>query len=663
MAKRASASSQKQGRLNRWLAIDRSSPELQRQGQIVYLWNGISVLVWLVVLLADLRNFVPLSRLSSAGLPLIALIGALLLLLASFFLIRRGRVRPAIWLLLFVWLAGLGAIGLQRGPHSPLTLLLLVPIFFASVLLSPSAGFLLALLLTGLYLALLLLFNAGDPRVGSISEPLLRSQVALVYPALMLITGISGWLLTRGLGQTNRQVQERSLELEEIRRGLERRVQERTRELSEANQKLARYSQQIEISTQIGQATTRLLNLDELLPYAVQQIQEQFDYYQVSIFLLDEAMEWATIRGSAGQALDELIQSSFRLRVGQEGIVGQAISRRQPVVVQDVTKSASYYPHPLLPATRSETAIPLMVGEKMIGALDIQSGVIDDFDRDSVAVLQMVANQLAIAVENAQKFLDEAAILEETSSFHQFSRSLTTAATLSEVGRVLMDYTASTPVQVGRLLLLEKDRYGRPAWIRLMESWSAGEQPAPEPGTRLSLKEYSLASLIRDRSGAVVDDVSSDGRVNPAMAELLESHGVRSMALLPLYSGEELLGAWLVGRSEPSLFEPRLIRSYQSLAQQAGVVMESLRLLQETQQQAETERTLGFVAGELRSQVTVGQVMQSAAQQIGQLLGAQRVAIQLTPQPQARGGDGPGRMRPADLGARAAGQEAGENGQ
>ena len=102
-----------------------------------------------------------------------------------------------------------------------------------------------------------------------------------------------------------------------------------------------------------------------------------------------------------------------------------------------------------------------------------------------------------------------------------------------------------------------------------------------------------------------------------------------SIALIPFHSGDKWLGSWFIGRNEPSVFEPRLLRSYQSMAQQAAVVMDNIRLIETTQYQARRERIISSVGTELRSQVLTEQVLKSAVNHIGAQLGASRAAIRL----------------------------------
>ncbi|MDH4138552.1 MAG: ATP-binding protein, partial [Anaerolineae bacterium] len=128
-------------------------------------------------------------------------------------------------------------------------------------------------------------------------------------------------------------------------------------------------------------------------------------YYQVHVFLVDEASKEAVFQagsGEAGRLIQE--QGGVRLKVGEQGIIGWVARSGVPLLINDVSQEPRYVPHDALPATRSELAIPLKIGLRVIGVLDVQSDELNAFDLDDVAVLQALGDQVAIAIENARLF-------------------------------------------------------------------------------------------------------------------------------------------------------------------------------------------------------------------------------------------------------------------
>lgn len=162
---------------------------------------------------------------------------------------------------------------------------------------------------------------------------------------------------------------------------------------------------QLEAIAELGQHITSILDLDELLSQVVELIQHILGYYHVHVFLVDEASKEAVFRagsGEAGRLIEE--RGGVRLKVGEQGIIGWVAGSGLPLLVNDVSQEPRYIPNDALPATRSELAVPLKIGQRVIGILDVQSDELNAFDRDDVAILQALGDQVAIAINNARLF-------------------------------------------------------------------------------------------------------------------------------------------------------------------------------------------------------------------------------------------------------------------
>jgi GAF domain-containing protein/HAMP domain-containing protein len=181
-----------------------------------------------------------------------------------------------------------------------------------------------------------------------------------------------------------------SAELRGLYQDLERKVEART--------------QQIETAAEIGRAATSILSTEALLRRAVDLIRDRFGYYHVSVFLLDEAGHYAVLRESTGEVGARLKSQHYRLAVGSNSLIGWVTTNRKPRVALDVVGDDMYFKDELLPDTRSEAALPLIVGDRLIGALDVQSRSLNAFGQADVDVLQVLADQLAVAIENGRLF-------------------------------------------------------------------------------------------------------------------------------------------------------------------------------------------------------------------------------------------------------------------
>ena len=133
-------------------------------------------------------------------------------------------------------------------------------------------------------------------------------------------------------------------------------------------------------------------------------IVERFNFYYAAAFLVDDDNEFAVLVEATGKAGQTLKERGHRLEISGPSMVGTAIATRRPRIVQDVDRETMRFANPLLTETKSEVALPLIVGEQVIGALDVQSTRLAAFDDETVAVLQGLANQIAIALNNARQY-------------------------------------------------------------------------------------------------------------------------------------------------------------------------------------------------------------------------------------------------------------------
>jgi GAF domain-containing protein/HAMP domain-containing protein len=187
--------------------------------------------------------------------------------------------------------------------------------------------------------------------------------------------------------------------LDELQQNLEKRVDDRT--------------EQLRASNEVGRIASTILDPDVVINKVVNLITKAFDYYYVAIFIATGNGHWAELKDASGSAGEILKARRHRLQVNSKSLVGAAISTHEPQVALDVGLSAVRFNNPLLPNTRSEIAIPLAVGDRVIGAMDVQSIREADFKPENIATLQSMANQVAIAIENARIFKEMDQTLEE----------------------------------------------------------------------------------------------------------------------------------------------------------------------------------------------------------------------------------------------------------
>ena len=185
---------------------------------------------------------------------------------------------------------------------------------------------------------------------------------------------------------------------------LEENVKERT-------QHLKRHSTQLEAAAAVGRAASTILDAGKLQQDIVTIIRERFDLYYVGLFLIDESNKWAVLQAGTGEAGKAMLARKHRLRIG-EGMVGWSIANARPRVAEEVGEDAVQLATKELPETRSEAAIPLRARGKVIGALTVQDNEPNSFDEATISVLQIMADQVGIALANSQLYVESQDALE-----------------------------------------------------------------------------------------------------------------------------------------------------------------------------------------------------------------------------------------------------------
>ncbi len=166
-------------------------------------------------------------------------------------------------------------------------------------------------------------------------------------------------------------------------------------------QRVAARTEDLNLAAEIGRQVSQVRHLDHLLPQAVQLVRERFELYQAQIYLVDEAGEQLVLEASTGHAGTKLLEAGHKLPINENSLNGTAATTKQAVIVADTAESPAFHPNPLLPDTRSEMAVPLMVGDNVVGVLDLQSEKPNTLTEENLAAFETLSGQLAIAIQNA----------------------------------------------------------------------------------------------------------------------------------------------------------------------------------------------------------------------------------------------------------------------
>ena len=357
-------------------------------------------------------------------------------------------------------------------------------------------------------------------------------------------------------------------QLRELIGGLEGRVAARTLELE-------RRSTYLEASAEVASAASSILGVEQLIQQVVELIQQRFDLYYVGLFMVDEVGEWAVLQAGTGEAGQAMLARSHRIKIG-EGMVGWCVANREARIALDVGEDAVRLATADLPDTRSEAALPLRARGQVVGALTVQSDRPAAFDEENVAVFQTMADQIAIALENARLFAESQAALETA-------------------GRAYGELS-------------------REAWVDLLQArpdigYSSGEQGV----------------------------VQVEGAWQPAMEQaLLEGVIVRSDAdeeailAMPIKVRGEVIGVLGTHKSaETGDWTEEELLLLETLTDQLGEALEGARLYRDTQRRAARERLIGSVAARIREVLDMETMLKTAVDVIRTQLDLPEVAVHL----------------------------------
>ena len=227
-------------------------------------------------------------------------------------------------------------------------------------------------------------------------------------------------------------------------------------------QRVAERTQSLELAAEVGRSISQVRALNSMLTDAVELIRKRFDLYYVQVYLTDMRQSNLVLKSGTGNVGKWLIDRNHHLPLDSSSINGRAAIERRSVVISDTTSSPFFRPNPLLPKTRSEMAVPLLVGGKVVGVLDMQSSQSNALTEDSLAAFEALAGQLAVAIQNAS-------LLEETENARaeverqarrsvrkNWSEYLDAIHTLSPLGLFLKE------IKSRRLLLLKPLSRGSP---------------------------------------------------------------------------------------------------------------------------------------------------------------------------------------------------------
>jgi GAF domain-containing protein/HAMP domain-containing protein len=356
--------------------------------------------------------------------------------------------------------------------------------------------------------------------------------------------------------------------MRELVAGLEERVAERTSDLQ-------RRALQLQAAAEVARDAAGILDVDDLLGEAVKLISERFGFYHAGVFMIDASGENAVLRAASSEGGRRMLARGHSLAVGKVGIVGYVTGAGKPRIALDVGEDAVHFANPDLPKTRSEMALPLMTGERVIGALDVQSVEPNAFDEQDLIALQTMADQLAIAIQNASLLTRESELAVQRRRaldiYRQLTQQLGFDQIIADVTRLVRGAYGYERVTLGMA-------EGNEIVIRSASARSQDRLPRLGQGVPFG---QGLLGLAAERGKPVR---MSRSRLEEFIPEDPVLGALGSALAVPLISRGRVNGVLTVEAEEDRTPSDEEVELLELLASQVAVSVENARLFEETQQ-------------------------------------------------------------------------------
>lgn len=358
--------------------------------------------------------------------------------------------------------------------------------------------------------------------------------------------------------------------LQEFITSLEQKIVERTRDIQ-------RQAVRLRVASEISRDSATATELKELLNRSAQLIRERFGFYHSAIYLLDDNREFAVLSAASSDAGRLMLETGFKNRIG-DGIVGYVAQSGESRIALDTGVDMIFFKNPLLPATRSELGLPLKVYSRVIGVLDVQSDLQNAFTEDDIATLQIMADQLAVAIERTRVYQDS-------------------QDSLRELKRSYQGYTEESWSNLARSRKFISGYMFEGVSVRPL---------ATMPGEAVEIFKTGAPQMVTDTTGR---------------------QKITRLSVPVKIRGETIgmIRLNIKGESVPD----DTIAMIEEIIGRLGVALETSRLVYESRQLADRERAVSEASARIGSSIDFDDILKSAVEELGKIMGESEIIVQL----------------------------------
>ncbi|MBI5839317.1 MAG: GAF domain-containing protein [Chloroflexi bacterium] len=400
--------------------------------------------------------------------------------------------------------------------------------------------------------------------------------IYIIASAVLFVSSNSLRRAVRQIRESEKNIAAANSQLQELNRTLEQRITERTNDLQAANTHNEHRAHLFQAVAQVARTITSVHDIEALLPNIANLISERFGFYHAGIFLIDEANEYAVLSATNSEGGRRMLERGHKLRVGQVGIVGYVAGTGTPRIALDTGTDAVFFNNPDLPDTRSEMALPLQVGNTIVGVLDVQSTEPNAFDQDDISILTTLADQVTVAIQNAKLFREtQTALAESQALFGEFvQRAWKSASKSDQVAGYRFTGTTPTPL--------------------------TSRMNTPEIRTALEKGETVTASKRKENTLAV-----------------------------PVKLRDEVIAVLNVNTPLEREWDPDEVDIIEAAAERLALALENATLLEDSRRRAARERTISEMSAKIVSSTEMDAILRTAVEELGRQISGAQVFLEL----------------------------------
>ncbi|MFB0535515.1 MAG: GAF domain-containing protein [Anaerolineae bacterium] len=388
-------------------------------------------------------------------------------------------------------------------------------------------------------------------------------------------------------------------------------------ERKQAEEALARHNRELAALNAVVAVVSRSLNIEQVTEQAIDLIHQHLGYTNVALLLVDEKTDELYIKAACGYLRDV---QGLRLKIGQEGITGWVAAHREPLLVPDVRRDPRYFMG--AEEILSELAVPVMLGEELLGVLDVESDKVDAFDADDLKTLTTLAGQLAVAIKNAWLYQAERKRATQLAVVNQVARQ---AASILELDQLLQEMVTAVQqsfkyYHVGLFLLNEA------AGELNMQAIAGGFEDVIAPDYCQAVGEGMIGWTAETGQSLLSNDVSRDPRYIPGF---LEEVLTKSELCVPLKLAGQVIGVLDIQSTQLNAFDETDLLAMEALAGQIAMAIENARLFRETKRRLEETMALYQTSLDITAQLEMSELLNSIVERAVTLLQAEAGGIYL----------------------------------